>query len=701
MSLTTALALGRDIAALAVACLLVLTAAASLSGGAGLAGGLAATVAAVAASSLATLALFGAVAIFVEAPLGALLIVIGAAAVVGGFAAAQFYGVRGLWLVTLAVLGALLAALILWTFMRHLGRPIGGVAPLAAAAVLALTTFGALGATLRAQSASGAAAPLGAERPWRAATLLFATPPAWFDCAYATLGGEAVRPGFCAFKPPAPVIAAPGSPTPGAPAAPPTLAMAEPDRAGVAPISESEAAGPEAASTPAFPTERTPDFAPLRENEAVRPNQPDRLGPAPTETPLADGVEAASDAAGAAGLAAPDLGPTPSTAQSRQPVAEAPDPLDRPDAARVRVAAADRAPSPPRAEAPPVQSPGSDERRRTEFVCFPMPGGLADQLCPDDRVTPRDLSVRWLGAAASGGEARAGVDQIECFREPTMTLHATLVVDLNGAMAAGMPAGGAPARRRKIDAVYDMLTRLIVEARAEAASDASAADPGGRAGPGLSLSAYIAGGSRLESPWASQQFGEGRRDRVFDVRSTRQTLALVRRIQTEAQALRRSASGRDLSETLAAVVIERPDDPEPPTQGLVLAAVDASAARTLEPGALRALSERYRAARLPLYVAEIGDGEPYEPLRRAAEATGGGAFSAADAESVSKIADRLLKRTNAFCAVRISAPESFYDAGGVQVRLRRALLDGCDFEQIATISCNGLSMSERIISPQR
>src|SRR5262249_54731200 len=154
----------------------------------------------------------------------------------------------------------------------------------------------------------------------------------------------------------------------------------------------------------------------------------------------------------------------------------------------------------------------------SSFVCFPMLGALADRLCPDPQLNQTDVEVSWR---APGGDAFAAIDGLECFLDPTPPLYATLIVHLSADLAGMMPrapGGGEGPMVRKSLSIYDMVTRLVGLARAGGRDDASG---------GLYLSLFVANGSRLNSPWASQDFGPEMSDRLFDVASSAQTLALL------------------------------------------------------------------------------------------------------------------------------------------------------------------------------
>ncbi len=175
----------------------ILTAVTLLSGAVGVSLALANAFAVVALSALVAFALSGALFWTAGASLGGTGLVLAALVLTGAFLGGHWFGVRGLWIAALSACGAALAWLLLWAFGRELPPPLGLAGPMAAFACLTFLSFGALGALTRAAAAPAAGS---AEQP--AALALLASPPAWFDCAYAALGGSAEAPGQCVLTPP-------------------------------------------------------------------------------------------------------------------------------------------------------------------------------------------------------------------------------------------------------------------------------------------------------------------------------------------------------------------------------------------------------------------------------------------------------------------------------------------------------------------
>ncbi|MEO1292588.1 MAG: hypothetical protein AAFV62_07140, partial [Pseudomonadota bacterium] len=122
---------------------------------------------------------------------------------------------------------------------------------------------------------------------------------------------------------------------------------------------------------------------------------------------------------------------------------------------------------------------------------------------------------------------------------------------------------------------------------------------------------------------------------------------------------------------------------------------DVSAGR-LPVGTADTLREGFEKAGLSLIAIEIGEGRADPELAALAEATGGQAIPVRDLGAFGGVVERLLSRAHRFCALRVTAPRSFFDAGPMSVTLERPQLSGCRLRQVATLSCEGVSMRQRI-----
>ncbi|MEL6977662.1 MAG: hypothetical protein AAGM38_03160, partial [Pseudomonadota bacterium] len=331
----------------------------------------------------------------------------------------------------------------------------------------------------------------------------------------------------------------------------------------------------------------------------------------------------------------------------------------------------------------PQRLPAQFDRARTAFVCFPMTSLAADRLCPDQRFSVDDLSIAWR---LPGGEAVGAPEGVSCSVDRELGLHATLMVNLSGHLAS--PLAGAQSKR-KIDALYDAAARLVGLARGGAEDDGA-----------TRMSLYIAGGSPLLSPWAERAFGPGKADRLFDLGSSGQSLALLRRLKADALELSPNAPTLDFLAALQAMAADRPQ----PSAGEGMARSTSAAFLVTDALAVADVGERVAAAAgdalaaagLPAMVIEIGPGGPSPAMTRLAEASGGTAFAAEDAAALSAVLRSAFHRMRRFCAVQVTAPERFFTEGAVELSLRRRMTDGCSLEQMVSVSCEGLSLQERI-----
>lgn len=707
MSLALWLALARDVAAVLALVFMGLMAALFWSGQDGVSGGVAASVAVAAAAGLLALGLYGLLSAATGLSMAAIGLLFTALILAGAFYGAHAYGARGLWLAGLAMAGVALAWALLWVFSLRLGAGLGPAAPMVAYAALALFAAGALSA------ASRAAQPeTRAERTsglMVSAQRMLGAPPPWFDCAYAALGGSAANPAHCPFTPPE--IAA----------APPWAEEAEiprlpaPESAGLSALERSSGADEETARAPRLG--RTPDLpalpAPPRSGNPAfdlaetppqaAPDAPDGLSP-PANRDLVAAPAEAEDAAAeveqvaaAARRAVSGLAASPGRREPpRQPAApglESPVPEGRPGPEIAAFHPAEAAAvAPPDAEAAPRRPSADSDRPMTAFVCFPMTSLAADRLCPDQRFGVDDLEIAWR---MPGGAARQSPAGVECYADPSAPLHATVMAHLSGDLAGLLPrgpegqAGPGEDRLRKAEALYEALTRLLSAARAARGDERAR----------IMLSLYVAGGSSLRSPWAQQSFGPERADRLFDLGSISQSLAMLRRLREETQAVRKSRVGADFAESVRTMIRERPAAPTSagaPARNVVLLIVDSLAIETFDEAEASRLGAELAAAGLTAMTVEIGPGGATPALTRLAERSGGVAVAAADAESLFEALSRALDKARRFCAVRVVGPERFFAEGAIEISLRRRMKDGCALEQIAAISCDGLSLKERV-----
>ncbi|MEL6318458.1 MAG: hypothetical protein AAFR16_12565, partial [Pseudomonadota bacterium] len=67
------------------------------------------------------------------------------------------------------------------------------------------------------------------------------------------------------------------------------------------------------------------------------------------------------------------------------------------------------------------------------------------------------------------------------------------------------------------------------------------------------------------------------------------------------------------------------------------------------------------------------------------------------AAALGAVLERVLTRARSFCALKVTAPASFFDDGAFEVRLRRRMTDGCRLEQVAQLACGALTRTERIL----
>lgn len=763
MSLASWLGLARDLAAILAIGAALLSLATFWSGQNGLSGGLAASVLIVSLAAVAALTMHGLLSGGAGLPGGAVAGIMAATVLAGAFFAAHVWGVRGLWVAGLALVGVAFAWALIWAFAGRLEAYAAGLGPVLALLLLSVLALGALGSvTWQAQrwQARQAQSPVGlgaGKEPAMlvAASQLLATPPPWFDCAYATLGGAAAAPGQCAFTPPKvetqPVWAAPaGAPDTRQAASGVALedraSQSEETDAAAPPAFEARPAEP---SEPAEPSLSNPEFDTAATATTTRPQSPSGLSrPRNPDAPADRGLDAETASAPLQGepqsasvesaapgdnqvaaAEAPQAAPTPpagpplsdgAAAETEGPAAAetAPPSVSTPADAIAAPNIGDGAPQQPNAPggeqspsalasappaaviepgetragpvgdalAAPLRSAADSNRPVSAFVCFPMTSLAADRLCPDQRFDVTDLGVRWR---LPGGEAIDSPDGVECAVDRGIEMHATLFVNLSGDLAAAMPSDTAT-RMRKADSLYDAATRMIGGVR-------GTTDRGRADGAGATLmSLYVAGGSSLLSPWAEQSFSPDRSDRLFDVSSPGQALSLLRRLKTDTQAVRKNTAARDLGAELVAMAQDRPESAAANARSTVILVTDALAAEMLEREEAARIGAALAQAGLPVLAIEIGLAAPSPAMTALAESSGGSAFAASDGESLYRLMSRSLERSRRFCAVRVTAPNRFFDEGTLELRLRRRMTDGCALQQVATISCDGLNFSERV-----
>lgn len=691
MSLLNALVLGRDIAAAALGVSVALFAFMAFFGAGVFSIGVVASLATVAASSLATICAYALLGLFGEAPAAAALWIAAGVALALLIGGGQLYGVRGLWVSALLSVGIVAGAAFIWAF--GVGRPgaLGAVGPIAAFATIALMLTASLTATVRATQQ--VIAPLAAsapsqeavdERPAPMAAALLATPPSWFDCAYGTFGGAALRQGFCTFSPPQvdrnPIWAR----TALTPPAPDEAMIAPPNPTLSADAAEPQGEAPTAAASPAQPSIETPDFdAIILGEEDDAPPPPGALA-SRSDAAWRRDVSATPDTP-AELSATPEQSAEPSVMLESRAEAAPAQPEETFDDQTLRLVAAPSFPvERAGAEAPVGRT--EPERSRTEFICFPLAGVLAEQLCPDQRLGVSDFEVSWR---APGGVALGALDRVECFYDPDQPLHAALLVDLSAHLLGEIDRDSAQAtvaRSRKSDALYDVLTRVIGSLRASRDVDDQ----------GVYFSMSFANGDPLRGAWAAQDFGNGRRDRVFNLRSSGQTLALLNRLRGELQAIRPGGDPAPFPDALLKTIADAPTAPGEGGKPLVIALVDAAATAELDAATIETLRGELAKSGAPVFVIEIGAIGPSEAMARLVERTGGAAFGARDMTSLAKVIDRVLSRARSFCALSVTAPESFFRYNQLEVKLSRRMSDGCALEQVATLDCNGINLTQRI-----
>lgn len=675
MAVVNAVEIARDYAGLAALALIALVAALLWTGAVGVTVGLAAALAGVSVGALVAILFYGLLGAALGLSGGVVALIGAGLVLIAGFLTAQYLGVRGFWVFCTLAFGALIGGGLVWLFSRGLSGPVGAWTPMIGAAVLLFVLFGALGAVKSGLASSPE------ERRIRFALADLAAPPAWFDCAYATLGGSAEAPGRCAFTPPEVEGLPSWARTPDLPR-PTDVALDPSARAAVEAGDSPEASTPPEPSTPpAIQDLDAPDFDRVSALDAtVTPGAPDAPDAPDAPADASEARQTASDDAArhAAAPSAPQdpaglgAGAAPDTAAA----IAAPT-----DATAIGVASDIAAAQNVDAV---FEAPTAGEARRTEFVCFSALSASTERLCPDQTLSERDLEVAWRNA---DGEAVAAAGSISCYFDPNIALQATIVVNLSGALASELPNGVAgEGAVRRADAIYQMVTRMVGAARA-----------GGEQNDELYLSLYLAGGSPLRAPWAEQAFAPGSVDRLFDVRSTTQTLALMRVLRSEVEALGPGALRGDLASALDAAVAEMPAAPFDAGERMLLLLVDSVDALELDEEAALKLGETAAAEGTPIFVVELGEDRGANGPLRLAERSGGAHFRARSVAELEEIAERLLRRSRSFCAVRVDAPAGFFERGSVELRLRRELEGACALEQIAVINCDGLSVSERIL----
>ncbi|MCI4666078.1 MAG: hypothetical protein MRY74_15285 [Neomegalonema sp.] len=669
MSLMNAVEIARDFAGFAALVLFGLFAALLWMGAINVSVSLAAAIAAAALGAVGAIAFYGLLA---AAGLGGVSIgLLGLALMLlGGFLSAQYYGVRGFWVFWTVAAGVGFGAMLL--VLVHRGAaPVGPFMPILAVAVLTLVVFGALGVVASQTSARE-------DRRFRLAVTDLTTPPEWFDCAYATFGGTAEKPAHCPFTPPKVVGAPSWAVDPKAPEATDAALAADARAAaeGVTPLAAADA--PKESAAPKTKDLSTPSFD-------TAPGDPARPGEAPKDVAapaVAKGADEARktdsrDDRGKSVEAPKAPAPLPPSAVADPSAPKA----DAPESAKVETASA--LPAAKNMDSAPA-SPSRPEASRSAFVCFSALGAAAQRLCPDQSLSERDLEVSWRD---KDGAAIGKAGSIECYFDPALALHVTTVVHVSGALAAEMPRDkAASGAMRRADAIYQMLTRLAGAARAGARSDQDK----------LFLSMYLIGGSPLREPWAEQSFGDGMADRLFDIRSTPQTLSFLRYLKLEIEALNAGTLRGDLASGVNAVIKGRPKAPFEVGESVILLLVDATEAGRLEKEAAIKLGDSAKAAGAPVYVIQIGEDRGHKTLEALAERSGGALIRAEHAEALEETIERTLRRARSFCAVRVTAPESFFKSGSVELRLRRKLEGSCELEQLAVVDCAGIKTTERI-----
>ncbi|MEO1292009.1 MAG: hypothetical protein AAFV62_04135, partial [Pseudomonadota bacterium] len=452
MTVITALGLARDFAAILLVASILVVAGATLVGAGVIGGQVAGGLSVAAVAALVAFAGYGLLA-GVLGLSGAVIVAI-AAVFLAGLAAYGFhqFGVRGLWLAVLATVGVGAATLFITTFAWEAAMPWGVLGPAVAFAALAALLLGTLGVTARAIerriALDGAAASDGhqiAFAEWRSARRFVSNPPNWFDCAFASLGAKAARPGLCAANPPdvesapawaqgeaAPLVA-------DLPPSRPELPGGDSDAVARENVHDlPEDASPDRLTDPSLPATDTPNFAQVLQDTASAPGDPDTLSK--------DDFATGDVAAGVAGLA---------STRTADQVSDQPErPLDAASLETPVLGQNEAGASPasldavrpaegpssmaPRDTDAPIAEPktGEDDALRTAFVCFPALGSASDDLCDAPAPGVEDFAVSWQTA---GGDARAAVDQVECYADPDYALHLTVVLNLSGSLTSMMP----------------------------------------------------------------------------------------------------------------------------------------------------------------------------------------------------------------------------------------------------------------------
>ncbi|MCI4662590.1 MAG: hypothetical protein MRY63_12315 [Neomegalonema sp.] len=733
MTFTTALGLAREFAVLLLLLSLAALAVASMVGVGILSGPLAAALAVIAAAALVSMAGYGVLTgLLGLAPLWTVLFGLTLLLGLGAYATASF-GVRGLWMSALGAAGMGLAALFLAVFNGTALLPFGVAMPALAFTVLAAMLAGSLGVmahgVARRVAIDGEMAEpreVAALQSWRRAGTYLTVPPGWFDCRYAALGLPAVNPGLCASNPPQ-IASAPDWSTSASPETDTdqTLAALQGEAAEPAANAGSGANGPsspapdqieppqhlpqapQAAPSPAAPAIETPDFATVLADNTVEQRDPSPLSASALET--ADAVLPDATPAPLPQVGAPQ--PDESIAALGLPSEEAAPQALSPDAASPLVGGDGVPPEPQGEDGPQLAALITEaaEASRTEFVCFPMLGPAADALCADQALTVADFDVSWLGAGADDQRASGVLERLSCYYDPALAVHLSVLVNLSADLAGTIPRSESPAAGnvRRADAIYEMVTRLISGFR-NAASRTISTDlptgdvPGGAQMPKASMSMYFAGGSSLRSPWASKEYGAGQIDRLFDLASDTHAFAMLKRMREEMRSVKLSTQAPPMVRSLSRLLEGRPStqpgsEPAGRHQQVALLLTDRSAV-DLPTGTAEQLAPQYEAAGVMLYAVTLGETAPDPELASLSHATGGQVFAVKDLESFAKVMDGMSRWTQSFCALRVTAPSFAFDLGGLSVTLERAQKDGCRLRQVATLSCEGVSMKRRLSS---
>lgn len=665
MSVSSAAALAKDVAALLAGVSLLLAAAILWSQAGAVTAALAISAAAAAAGGVAAIAVAGLGGALGAPPLW-IALAVAALFVALAFWSALTFGVRGLWLTSAAGLGAAFGAVLLILFAR--AGVAGAAGPLVALGLLALLGAGGLGAA--------AAAPEARART--AADLL--RPPAWFDCAYGALGGTALGRGRCAFAPPVARTYLENTPALAPDTSPARQSFSDGEAGETRPLAAPDAL----ADAPPPPTDLAEDAPPPDMGGRHATSAPLKVsaGPAPEVAAAQQEPQVSRD---------PGAVPTPprtALAPNAAPSAPDQDAVASPDTAAAMGAVAVRAAyaAPPAQDGAPasqVGQVGGSDRRRSAFVCFPLLGAHAEQLCPDRRFDPGSVSVSW---SAPGGRAAASVDSVECALDRSAVSHVSFVIGLptdpNRRLSRGEGGGEAV---RSGDALHLAMTRFLSAARAGVSLSE------------LYLSAVFLNGSRLSGAWAGHDLGVERSDRLFSVTSGAQTLALLRRLKAEAGAAKPQVSAKELLDGLNASAQERPEPTSRATQAMTVLLLDAAAVETPNPDQIEAAARVARKAGGPLFVVALTeDGAAPEALSRLAEAAGGAAYGAGHLAGLTAALENVVLRARSFCAVRVSAPESFFEDGPVEIMVRRQMSDGCKLRQVAALSCGAAELRNEI-----